>query len=195
MVRYVGLGSLLKALYAREDGPNGGSASIFFCPSTAGDLWHGFDAVGNKWPPSRNQIRCSYSSRCSTNNPDPRTPGTFATDAVCWGTNSGPFYALKMVNGKIGPAGSDGLAPRGQMFKLNKLKSKAIISDVVSGADRIRQAHQKGFNVLYANGGAKWIPFDLIKKQFTLGVNLFGPEGDYVHDQIWNNLDVEQQLY
>ena len=196
-VRYVALGLLIKAGYMKDNGTgaNGSSASILFCPSAAGDLWHGIDSVNNRWPPSANQIRCSYSSRASTNNTIAQ-PGTWATDAVCWGTGTGPFYALKMVKGQIGPADpTTGLAPRGQMFKLSKLKNKAIISDVVSGVDRIRQAHQKGFNVLYANGGAHWVPFDLVKKQFTLGANLFGPTGDWVMDQIWNNLDVEQQLY
>jgi len=189
LVRYVGLGLLVKAGYVRESGPAQGGVTIFFCPSASGDVWHGIDSPNNKFPISSNSVRCSYSSRCSTNNINP-TNGTWATDAVCWGTGSGPFYPFQMVNGKISPT-----AAQGAMFKLQKLKSKAIISDVVSGVDRIRQAHQKGFNVLYANGGARWVSFDLVKKQFGYNANLFGPDGDWVHDQIWNNLDADGQLY
>jgi prepilin-type N-terminal cleavage/methylation domain-containing protein len=194
LVRYVGLGLFLKCGYLKESGyGSGGSAQVLFCPSTAGDLWHGFDAVNNKWPPSQNTIRCSYSSRPSTNNTNP-VSGTWATDAVCWST-TGPFYPVKMQFGQ-------GLATPGEaakMFKLQKLKSKGVISDVIAGADRIKVAHQKGFNVLYANGGARWIPIKIIQKQLDLaqfaGVNMFGPTGDWCTDQIWNNIDAETQLY
>jgi prepilin-type N-terminal cleavage/methylation domain-containing protein len=191
LVRYVGLGLLIKIGYIKESGGgNNAGASILFCPSTAGDIWHGFDAINNKWPPSQNEIRCSYSSRSSTNNVNP-TNGTWATDAVCWGARAvGPYYPLKMDKGMIATP----LEPA-KMFRLSKLKSKAILSDVISGVDRIRQSHQKGFNVLYANGSARWIPFDLVKKQFDAGANLFQPSGDWCHDQIWNNLDAEKQLY
>ncbi len=197
LVRYVGLGLLIKAGYAKESGVNGGSCGVFFCPSAIGDVWHGFDAPNNKWPPSQNEIRCSYSSRCSTNNINPQ-PNTWATDAVCWGSArngglEGPFYPMQMVNGKASNANP---IPPAAMFKLTKLKSKAIIADVVSGVDRIRAAHQRGFNVLYANGSARWVPFELVKKQFSItGYSLFGPDGDWIHDQVWNNLDAEIQLY
>ena len=196
-VRYVGLGLLFKANLLKENGANGGSGTILFCPSTAGDLWHGYDAVNNKWPPSQNgEIRCSYSARPSTDNTK-ATPGTWATDGVCWGGKNvaGPFYPWKMdpTSGKVHASGQPAA-----MFKLPKLKSKAILSDVISGADRIRVAHNKGFHVLYANGGARFIPVTLIQKQLDTingGVSVFSPTGDYVTDQMWNNLDVEQQLY
>jgi len=192
LVRYVGLGLLVKANLVKESGPAQGGIQIFFCPSASGDQWHGIDSPNNRFPINANSVRCSYSSRCSTNNINP-TNGSFATDAVCWGTGNGPFYPMLMVNGQ---ASNQPGPPQGAMFKLQKLKNKAIVSDVVSGVDRIRQAHQKGFNVLYANGGARWISFDLVKKQFAYpGVSLFSPSGDWVHDQIWNNLDDEIQKY
>ena len=195
LVRFVGLGLLIKAGYIKENGGGGSAsgASILFCPSTAGDVWHGFDAINNRWPPSANEIRCSYSARCSTNNINPNaSTSPFATDAVCWGSRqAGPFYPMRMVNGQII---TPNLEPA-KMFRLPKLKSKAILSDVISGADRIRQSHQKGFNVLYANGAARWEPYDLVKKQINSGVSLFSPSGDWVSDQMWNNLDAEKQLY
>src|SRR4051812_10784764 len=60
--RYVGLGLFIKARYVREDS-GGGSCRIFFCPTFQGDIYHAFDAQQNKWPPSQNEVRCTYSSR------------------------------------------------------------------------------------------------------------------------------------
>ncbi|MEA2710675.1 MAG: hypothetical protein QOF78_3276 [Phycisphaerales bacterium] len=194
-VRYVGLGLLIKQGYLKED-KGGGGATIFFCPSFAGDLWHGYDAINNKWPPATNWVRTSYSCRASTNNPTPQTPGTQATDVVTWGVgnSAGPFYALKVVGGKIATP-----VEQGQMFKLNRLKSRAIVSDVMSSEDRVYLAHKKGINVLHANGGATWYNQGLFKKQFDYakqnGTNMFGIGGNFLQHQMWNNFDAGQQLY
>jgi prepilin-type N-terminal cleavage/methylation domain-containing protein len=195
-MRWIGLGLFIKAGYIKEIGggsQNAGSAMIFFCPSASGDIWHGFDAPNNKWPPSKNTVRCSYSSRSSTSN-TLATPGSNATDVVCW-TSAGtePFYPHKVANGAF-VAGTP--TPKADMFQLNKLKSRAIISDVVVGEDRVRLVHKKGFNVLYANGGAKWVDLKLVTPQFKLGdpFNSTGG-GNWITHQIWNNLDAEQQLY
>src|SRR5688572_19621811 len=191
IVRYVGLGLLIKAGYVKEDRA-GGSATIFFCPSFAGDLWHGFDAVNNKWPPSRNWVRTSYSCRGSTNNPEPQTAGTQASDVVAWGVgnNPGQFYPLKVVNGQI-------VSPttKGEMFKLNRLKSRAIVSDVMSAPDRVILAHKKGVNVLHANGGAVWYDQGLFMKQLKTPGDNFQIPKNYIQHQIWNNFDAGQQLY
>ena len=188
-VRYVGLGILFKAGYVKE-GYQGGSGRVFYCPSFEGDLFHGFNSVSNAWPPSLDTTRCTYSSRCSTNNPDPR-PGVFATDGVCWGTGSKnePFYPLKPINGV-----TDGKT-KAPMFRLGRLKDRAIVADVLSSVTRVKPAHQKGINVLHANGSARWVDYGLVKKQLDLGLNMFSPAQDWVHDQIWNNLDREMRLY
>jgi prepilin-type N-terminal cleavage/methylation domain-containing protein len=197
VVRYIGLGLFLKVGYVKESGAaqNAGSAMMFFCPSAAGDIYHGFDAPNNKWPPSKNLVRCSYSSRSSTNNtqPDPAKPNytAHATDIVCWTSATPDFFPVKVVSGAFTSPGQ-----RQPMFQLSKLKSRAIVSDVVVGEDRVRQAHQKGFNVLYANGGAHWVDIKLVLPEFKKGdpFNSSGG-GNWITNQIWNNLDVEQQLY
>jgi hypothetical protein len=168
---------------------------VFFCPSFQGDLWHAYDALNNVWPPSGNEIRCSYTCRASTNNTAPQTAGTQATDIVTWGvgTAPGPFFPLQVVAGKVASA-----TVPGQMFKLNKLKSRAIVSDVISGQDRIVVAHRKGINVLYASGAAKWEEQTLFKKQIDLSGTsggMFVITNNYLVDQIWNNFDNEQQQY
>jgi type II secretory pathway pseudopilin PulG len=196
-VRWIGLGLFIKAGYIKEIGggsQNAGSALIFFCPSAQGDIWHGFDAPNNKWPPSKNTVRCSYSSRSSTQNPDPQ-PGTHATDVVAWGyAKDYPWYPVKVKDSKF-EAAVAGVRPKADMFKLDKLKNRAILSDVLVGEDRVRLVHKKGFNVLYANGGAKWLDLKLVTPQFGKGAVFGSGNGNWILHQIWNNMDAEQQLY
>ena len=195
IVRYVGLGLFFKAGYLKESGggmSNGGSALILFCPSAAGDLFHGFDAVNNRWPPSLSSIRSSYSCRPSTDNLA-LNASQHATDAVAWQYNTGaPFYPIKVNAGvfdtSVPPA-------KGAMFQLRKLKNRAIVTDVVSSFDRPMLVHRKGINVLYANGGARFVDLKLVTPQLYSGVSQFSSSGDYMCDRIWNNLDADAQLY
>ena len=193
-LRYLGLGLLIKAGFVKEDRA-GGSALIFFCPSHQGDIYHGFDAIDNKWPPSKGEVRCSYSSRASTNNINP-LPGTQATDVVTWGYGNGPgpFWPLKVENGKV----KDGKTPA-EMFKLNKLKNRAIVADIMASPTRTTLGHKKGVNVLYANGGARWVDMGLFDPQFKSaarnGTGLFSIGGNFLQHQIWNNFDADKQLY
>ena len=48
--------------------------------------------------------------------------------------------------------------------RLPKIKNKALISDISSSPERMKADHVKGMNVLYGNGGAKWIDYKLVKK-------------------------------
>ncbi|HEV2292368.1 MAG TPA: hypothetical protein VGR35_00845 [Tepidisphaeraceae bacterium] len=173
-----------------REGHDGGSGRVFYCPSFDGDRYHGFHSPSNRWPPSHETTRCTSSCRPSTNNRNPQ-PGTWATDAVMWGT-TGPFYPIKIVNGYTD---SNNPPRKGSMFRMSKLKNRAIVADVMSSVTRIKPAHQKGINVLYANGGASWVHYDAFKKQLEMDVNMFAPEQDWVHDQIWNNLDHGGQIY
>src|SRR5688500_9376832 len=132
--RFVGLGLLYKAgLIKHGEGP------AFFCPSFT-DLNHQFDVPTNPWPPStvlpsETGTRTTYSVR-----PKPLEDG----GDVIW-TASGPMYPQNML-------GQPAKFPR-----LSQFKNLAIISDINSSATRIPIAHVKGINVLYGNGGAKWV--------------------------------------
>ncbi len=199
LVRYVILGLLIKAGYVSEGvkGANatGGNARIFYCPSFDGDRFHGFNSEENPWTPGFASVRCTYSARPSTNNPTPGTAGSHATDGVVWstgGTAGEPFYPLKPV-----AAQTDGVT-KAAMFRLNKLKNKAILSDVSSSSTRVQPAHVRGINVLFANGGARWVDEGLFKKQ--LEHNPFddfnnGARDDYLTDQIWFNFDNDKQNF
>ena len=116
---------------------------------------------------------------------------------MTWGVGAapGPFWPLQVVNGQVGPQVA---TVPGQMFKINKLKSRAIVSDVISGQDRIVVAHKKGINVLYANGGARWENSDTFQKQIDKGAasgGMFTIANNYLIDQIWNNFDTDGQNY
>src|SRR5205814_1506870 len=120
----------------------------------------------NQWPPSDYTCRMGYSSRPAINSA-PEIGGHQAEQMVAWG-GTGSFYPFKPDSGyKSGnPETND--TYRTEMFRLNKLKSRAIVSDICSmdvlttvgsnGAtpDRTQNIHKKGLNVLYANGAAKW---------------------------------------
>jgi hypothetical protein len=85
------------------------------------------------------------------------------------------------------------------MFKISKLKSKAIVTDICSSFTRIKPAHVKGINVLYANGGARWVDQGLFKPQFDYAqansVDFFNKNGDWLTDRIWFNFDADKQRY
>jgi prepilin-type N-terminal cleavage/methylation domain-containing protein len=193
-VRYVILGLLIKAGYVREGHAkgNGGSALVFYCPSFQDDRYHGFNSVDNPWPPSAAGTRCSYSTRASTNNVQP-APNVWASDGVCWTTGSAGegFSPLLPVKGIVSAT-----SPKAPMFKLNRLKNRSIISDVMSSSTRLKPAHVRGINVLYANGAATWVDYGLLKKQLdTGGGGMFDQKSDYLIDQMWNNFDAGRQLY
>jgi prepilin-type N-terminal cleavage/methylation domain-containing protein len=196
LVRYVGLGLFLKVGYVKEGGATAGSAKMFFCPSFQGDLYHSYDSTLNKWPPSGNSVRCTYSVRGSTNN-QATVPGSHATDSVCWAYKANaPFYPIKL-NGAAFDSGAAPGAAKAEMFRLNRLKNRAIICDVVSSEDRLITAHKKGINVLYANGGARFVDSKLFVKRLRTDKSPFTSDGsgNYTMDRIWNNFDVDQDLY
>jgi prepilin-type N-terminal cleavage/methylation domain-containing protein len=182
--RYVALGLLFKAGLL---GQGESSGRALFCPSNDSNH-HMFSAPDNPWPPYFETVRAGYSCRPSTDNPNPALPGSHATDGVCWSTKN-DFFPYKPVNGSVAAK------TRAAMFKLSKLKNRAIVADIVSSISRLVPTHRKGINVLYANGAVKYVLRDAFDKQMSAGVNQFNPAGDYIQDQIWNNLDAETQLY
>ena len=71
--------------------------------------------------------------------------------------------------------------------KLAKYKNSAILSDINSSETRLRIAHKKGINVLYASGGAKFVDAklilpDMLKTDFNESTNQY-------QDALWYKLD------
>jgi prepilin-type N-terminal cleavage/methylation domain-containing protein len=197
-MRYVGLGLLLKANFLKE-----GSGRVLYCPSFEENDFQ-FNIPNNPWPPSEysDTISCTYSLRTSTTNKDP-VPGTRGDDAVVWlsGGTSGaphPFYPCKVdpanANGRLLGAAATGYV-KADMFRLSKLKNRAIVGDINHQSIRFERAHRKGVNTLYANGAAKWVDRSVVDKQLKQPNSKFSGPQDWVHEQIWNCLDAETQLY
>ena len=160
--RYVGLGLLFAADIVRE-----GEGTVFYCPSFT-DANHQYNVPTNPWPPStiaagQKGVRSTYSNRPID---------------IYW-TGSGEFYPQKEGGAKA------------SMPKYSQLKNQAILSDITSSSTRIPIAHQKGVNVLYANGAAKWVDKGVI------AVELDGLRGNFQYsrhpilDELWNKLDKE----
>ena len=199
-VRYIGLGLLIKANLVKE-----GEGRVFFCPS-CNDNFHAYDTPNNPYTPSTANCRASYSCRPAINT-DPKNAAHQPEQIVFWSTQGSfrparpSWPSLNVDNTEPQKATS-----ATEMFKLAKLKSRAIVSDINSidstasanTKDRILTIHAKGLNVLYANGAAKWIQKSVIQAQVDTAYNgqtMFAASGAYLQDEVWNNLDAETQLY
>jgi prepilin-type N-terminal cleavage/methylation domain-containing protein/prepilin-type processing-associated H-X9-DG protein len=214
-MRYTGLGLLIKSRVMTE-----GSGEVFFCPSNT-DVFYQFNNPTNKWPPSeQGQCRITYCSRPSINT-DPQNGSHLPDQIVAWTTTSSWYPQRPDFASNTAQAGvpADNMKPpaanQTTMFKLAKLKSRAIVSDLNvfdnSGSqpasyDRILTVHKKGLNVLYADGSAKWVDRGVIELQIkwasytpgTFGMFGFGGgphKGNADYDEVWNNLDNQQQNY
>jgi prepilin-type N-terminal cleavage/methylation domain-containing protein len=146
------------------------SGKVFYCPSTY-DPQFDYNTPQNPWcfdqnPPSPNlttlglgHTRFSYNVRpCAewlpdgggmptdyrrfTPLPDPQPNGTAAPTSVS-GTLTGAIFAYP---------------------KLSELKHKAIAADMIRFRQDVIRTHKTGFNVLYADLSAMWVPLKVIDK-------------------------------
>jgi hypothetical protein len=106
-----------------------------------------------------------YSFTVSYTNGPPGNP-------IMFGANPGPTAAVQVGY------------PR-----LSKYKSVAIISDINSSTTRTIIAHKKGLNVLYANGGGKYVDVKVIQAELDAEKGAFSPTKDPNQDQIWWKFD------
>jgi prepilin-type N-terminal cleavage/methylation domain-containing protein len=197
--RWVGLGLLFPANIIKE-----GTARVLYCPSFDGDIFQSFNAISNPWLPLTKSVRITYSSRPGEY-PDIQHPAVDTAEAggVCWtwdNAAAGPGNAKPFepricwidVQGQV--QNTDLLA---QMQRLNRLKNKAVVSDVNSSATRTVTSHKGGINVLYANGSAKWVDFSTraYGRPETLGffmdqqVGGFTSKANLYQNKVWMWLD------
>jgi prepilin-type N-terminal cleavage/methylation domain-containing protein len=177
-VRFTGLGILFEVGLVKT-----GSGRIFYCPSFDSPSFN-MNTAADPWPPdvlpnpsSSPHVRASYST----------------------------YPAEVYIN-----AGANGTVERGPMDiytnapsafpKISKLKNKAILSDMNDSDTRPKICHKTGINVLYANGGAHWIPVKLLNNGSAGGQDAIrtdltaengGPQqamNKYAFD-LWQNLD------
>jgi hypothetical protein len=78
---------------------------------------------------------------------------------------------------------------------MSKLRDRAIVADIISSPTRLVIAHKKGINVLYANGGAKWVQKDHIqydddgRTPLLDGMSGFVAANNPKVDKLWAKLD------
>jgi prepilin-type N-terminal cleavage/methylation domain-containing protein len=180
-VRYVGLGLLMQANLLQV-----GSGKVFFCLSFT-DINHQFNISTNPWPPldfpAATGVRSCYSARSSAFYSQPGDPvSTWRKDQCAWIADDANYGAVYYSDP------TTGVATRGNMPKLSKLKGRAILSDIMSSPTRIKPAHDKGINVLYANGGAKWVDRKAMEPEFT-AMSGFSPAQNVNVQTVWMKLD------
>jgi prepilin-type N-terminal cleavage/methylation domain-containing protein len=139
----------------------------FFCPS---EIYpdSSFNTPTNPWPPFPGvtvNVRIGYCCR----------PIDAAGKVVSWkGDVSWPVDAS---NTKM------------PFPKLTKYKNLAILADNVAAPQRVVDRHTKGINVLYGNGGAKWVDLTAIKTDLNQCGDPYTHSYDPIQDRIWVTLD------
>jgi len=199
-IRWVGIGFLIPANIMKES-----DGKVFYCPVFDTDINHGYNVPLNQWPPSTSTYTTSGPRMAISQRPIgpfiQAANGGLTTTTYAWSAGGpwGCWTALRSYDA----AGAAGLAAsptasgptsvqtpklQNQPYpKLAKYKSSAILSDINSSETRLRIAHKKGINVLYANGGAKFVDAklvlpDMLKTDFNETTNHF-------QDGLWFKLD------
>ena len=200
-IRWTGIGLLVPANIMKES-----DGRVFFCPVFDTDLNHGYNVPLNPWPPTQHTYTTSGPRMAISQRPiGPFIAGAnggLTTTTYGWsaGNEWGCWTVLRTYDAtaaaglaasptasaptSVVPAPTKGASP---YPKLAKYKSAAILSDINSSETRLRIAHKKGINVLYANGGAKFVDAklilpDMLKTDFNTATNHF-------QDGLWYKLD------
>lgn len=78
------------------------------------------------------------------------------------------------------------------MPKLNRFRNKAILADLTASKTRVVTRHKTGINVLYGNGGAKWIQLNVFAQPDASWPDPITPPTpgfNATQDAIWSALD------
>jgi hypothetical protein len=126
----------------------------YYCPSEINDQWV-YNGTGgglndfisaNPWPfdktITQRETRFGYANRPCVGWVMPPPPPTGGGEQI-----------FLTYNGK-----------KTALPRLTQLKNKAILADANMSPLHLKARHIKGVNVLYGNGGAKWVPKDAFAK-------------------------------
>jgi prepilin-type N-terminal cleavage/methylation domain-containing protein/prepilin-type processing-associated H-X9-DG protein len=194
VLRFNGLGFLYPAglIGTGLQNNQASEGQVFYCPSFANDNKdHVYDGSDNPWinnlilpGATTNLTRSAYSARAA--NPLSRRgdalTGVAATNArgVGW-SRAGTWHPFD-ASGANPPA----IVP---MMRSPQMKSRMIVSDIVSTLDRIRLlCHKNGINVLYGDGSAKWVHLDHIKADLD-SLTGFNASQNPKMEKLWLRLD------
>ena len=73
--------------------------------------------------------------------------------------------------------------------KATRYKNLALLADLVSAPQRLIDRHKKGINVLYGNGGAKWVDVKVFLADLNRSADPYTHTYDPYQDSIWATLD------
>jgi prepilin-type N-terminal cleavage/methylation domain-containing protein len=206
-IRFTGVGMIFPASVAKAD-LFGDAGRMFYCPSFyGGDNYHDFNSPINPWPPGntfydgsgvpQHGCRMSYSQRPILVPTSDALP--FPVIRVLYDVTKDATASPKLT-AKSWPVAGASLPPDTYGWpKLAKLKNAALFSDINAGEGRLNIGHKKGMNVLYNNGGAKFVDlsfgytFSSTRKQslkeLIASETTFGTGADPFNIQIWLVLD------
>jgi hypothetical protein len=116
----------------------------YYCPSESNNQWI-YNAEGGTFG--------SYMEA----NPWPFPPPGSQTETR-FGYATRPVVGWQMPPAPTGQKFYNIVGQEVSMPKLVHLKNKALVADVCVTPKHLLTRHKKGVNVLYSNGGAKWVP-------------------------------------
>jgi len=195
-IRYVSMGLVYPAGILKTNDQNmAEDALMWYCPSMSAEYApHSYDQMGptaaesNPWlshlldPAALSSLcRAAYSARCT----NPNHPGTTTNERAVGFASKGdarPFDAR---------GGSSFVYT--QMMKVPQMKSRVIVTDIMSDLGRIeRYCHKNGINGLYGDGSAKWINKSDFQNEMAALVaagGAFGNGGNVAMENLWLKLD------
>ena len=204
-MRYVSMGLMYPASCIGSTGSHD-SGEALYCPTFNTEWLEGtfaYDGEKNPWIPrcatiaaGNSRVRSGYSARAcnptSTRGDGIADPLTAAKRrGVGWAQSMGqPYYPIDATGDTSGPGPNN----KTDMMKFVKMKSRAVASDIISDPEnRVKiMGHKKGFNVLFADGSAKWVSIDHIKeflKGGTKEIAGFGDAYNHLVEALWLQID------
>jgi prepilin-type processing-associated H-X9-DG protein len=154
--------------------------------------FHSYDSYNNPWLPRLQAVgpgsrcRSGYSSRAAnpTSNRGDALTGVAATNA------RGVGWSAKGVLTPFDASASNAVVP---MMKVPQMKSRMIVSDIISDEDRIvKYCHKNGVNVLYGDGSAKWVNTSDLRAELdalTANGGGFNVAGNVLLENLWLKMD------
>jgi prepilin-type N-terminal cleavage/methylation domain-containing protein/prepilin-type processing-associated H-X9-DG protein len=190
-LRFISLGLVYPAGLLGS-GNNIQEGEVFYCPSMSQEYQpHSYRATENPWIPdlllptstATALCRAAYSARAT--NPL-STKLTTNERAVGFSQTAAPGPS----NTGFEPFDATASPARVPMMKVPQMKSRMIVSDIVSRPDRIKlYCHKNGINVLYGDGSAKWVHLDHVKAEMDAIAGFNSNYNDEM-EKLWNKLDV-----
>jgi prepilin-type N-terminal cleavage/methylation domain-containing protein len=139
---------------------------VFFCPSLIEDSLYGYNESGNRWPnfndwpndplfttPGLGHTRINYMTRPVAN--WPAAGETYVDPSNQHVANWIPYMGSNWTANA-----SHKSKLQFSMPKLSKMKSKAIITELIFDWTYVVRMHKTGINVMYANGSAQWVSLE-----------------------------------